>query len=418
MSDLFTGNNGPDDNFSDNSSTSPNSGSSFDKGMVDDTEKRRALTFAPLAGSPADLALSRAIKSQRLGSSLLFHGPEGVGKWWAALSLAAFLNCQRRNSESALTGHCGNCPPCRQMFATTFADLVLAFPTPSAVKESDRTEYFQEFVAQKIENPLSIVRWSKVSGISINVAREIKRRLAKKADSGSWRVVLFYQVEKMTPGAVDSLLRMIEEPPPQTVFILISDQPSAVAPTALSRCQRIRFGGFSVSVITNYLRKATSLGESHLATVARLAQGSPGRALEIAAEFVDTSEEGGSAREVSWMVFKSLFLSSPAETVDLLTRNVDMRNRSAVDLLINRWESFLRDLTLASEGREELIANVDLVSDIRRFSTAIHPGETLYSLSDSFTYLRENLRLNITPQLALADLVFTMQAAFAPHSRA
>ncbi|HSG99460.1 MAG TPA: hypothetical protein VLB27_05395, partial [candidate division Zixibacteria bacterium] len=271
-----------------------------------------------LRGSPADAALTNAIRANRLGTALLFYGPEGVGLWAGAIALAAFLNCRNHDSATALAGACGVCPPCRQIAAYTFADLHLAFPVPSSKKEEEDNELREEYLAQKRSEPFTIITWDRQSGISIDRARAVRRSLSQKASADATRIVLFHEVEKMMPAAVDALLRMIEEPPPQTIFILTSSAPEAVAPTALSRCQRLRFPTLALQRVEEFLRQRVDLAPARLSAAARLAQGSPGRALELAREFSQEEAEQTSDREVSWLTFKAVFVESPAVAVDVL----------------------------------------------------------------------------------------------------
>lgn len=369
-----------------------------------------------LQGSTADTALTNAIRADRLGTALLFYGPEGVGLWAAAIALAAFLNCQNRDSATALGGACGDCPACRQIAAHTFADLHLAFPMPSSKKEEEENELREEYLAQKRSEPFAIVSWNRQSGISIDRARAVRRSLSQKAAGGATRVVLFHEVEKMMPSAVDALLRMIEEPPPQTIFILTSSAPAAVAPTALSRCQRLRFPTFSLQRVEEFLRRRVDLAPARLSAAARLAQGSPGRALELAHEFSQEEAEQTSDREVSWLTFKAVFVESPAVAVDVLQRSIDLRSRAAVAELVRRWESYLRDLIFLNQGLEESVANADLTAELRRLAPLATAQESLFGLIEAFRRVKINLRRNVMAPLALADLCFALRAGLQPHN--
>lgn len=371
-----------------------------------------------LRGSLPDRALTNALTHDRLGGALLFYGPEGVGKWAAAIGLAAALNCDSRDETSALGGdHTWN-SAARQIFAGTFPDLHWAAPQPSAKKETEENELSQEFLQQKRADPYRIVRWSRAAGISIDRSRRIKRVLSQMPVPGATRVVIFYQIEKMRPEALDSLLKMIEEPPPRTLFILISDQPESASPTALSRCQRVRFPPLSKEKLTAYLAQASTLDATRRQLVASLAVGSPGRALELADELSpagSANSEDISSREVSWLTFKALFLESGPVALEALFNALDLRSKAAVGSLVTRWRGYVRDLVLMDHNLEAEITNIDLAPELRRLSGA--PGATprsdrLSSLSNRFVALEVNLRHNVLAPLALADLSFNIRRAF------
>ncbi len=362
-----------------------------------------------LIDSFADRALGNAIANERLASALLFFGPDGVGKWLGALSLAAYLNCAKRDDsgdepKTVFGGFCGECPACRQIFSGTFPDLHLVFPTPTAKSQKERNEFDSQFLLTKNENPLNAVRWPGNSGISIDRARAVKSKLSRKPNPGAYRVVLFYQVEKMLAQAVDSLLRMIEEPPENTLFILSSSRPEAVIETARSRCQRLRFPTQSIERISSYLQDSVGLNASRAETVSRLAQGSPGRALEIANEMEAPQDDKALSREVGWLTLKAVFLESGPSALQILSRSVDLRNRSAVETLISMWEDYLRDLILIQQGLPAQVANVDLAGDMQKLAPAVQAGPALYALFDKFTTSRVNLRQHVNAQLALTDL--------------
>lgn len=365
-----------------------------------------------LRGSLSDRALTNALNHDRLGGAMLFYGPAGVGKWAAALGLAAALNCDSRDETSALGGDHSWNAAARQIFAGTFPDLHWAAPQPSSKKETEEFELSQEFFEQKRVDPYRIVRWSKPTGISIDRSRRIKRLLTQTPTPGATRVVIFYQIEKMRAEALDSLLKMIEEPPSRTVFILISDQPEAASPTALSRCQRVRFPALSKEKLNTYLEQAATLDSGRRQLVVSLAAGSPGRALELAEEMSQTGNGDVSTREVSWLTFKALLVEPGPVALEALFNAVDLRSRAAVGSLVSRWRGYVRDLVMMNHNLEAEIVNIDLISEFHRLSALAPGNDRLSSLSNDFVALEVNLRQNVQATLALADLSFAIRRAF------
>ncbi len=365
-----------------------------------------------LRGSLPDRALTNALNHNRLGGAMLFYGPAGVGKWAAALGLAAALNCDSRDETSALGGDHSWNAAARQIFAGTFPDLHWTAPQPSSKKESEEFELSQEFFKQKRIDPYRIVRWSRPTGISIDRSRRIKRLLTQTPAPGATRVVIFYQIEKMRAEALDSLLKMIEEPPSRTVFILVSDQPEAASPTALSRCQRVRFPILSKEELNTYLEQAATLDSRRCQIVASLAGGSAGRALELAEEMSQVGSGDISSREVSWLTFKALFVEPGPVALEALFSAVDLRSRAAVGSLVARWRGYVRDLVLINHNLEAEITNIDLTSEFRRLSGLAPRNDRLSSLSNRFVALEVNLRQNVQAPLALADLSFAIRRAF------
>ncbi|MCH9031389.1 MAG: DNA polymerase III subunit delta' [candidate division Zixibacteria bacterium] len=360
-----------------------------------------------LFGVLADRALTCAVAQNRIASTYLFYGPEGVGKWKAALRFAQFLNCSRRDIRSALTGACGNCPSCLQITAGTFPDLSLAFPMPSAKNQTEKIENLQYFKESKRANPYRIVSWDKQAGISIETAREIKKELSRTISVGSYRLAIFYQIEKMRAESLDALLRMIEEPPAQTVIILISNQPESLAATISSRCQKVRFSPIPLEKLERYLSEQADVPSKRAKLLARLAQGSPGEAYRLN-QSSDKSDSEYTDRDLSWLCFKTCLLEKPSTALDITMRSLNLNNRSEAEKTLESWSGYLRDLLMVRLGTEDLIINIDRLADLRKLSFGLSLDSSFYALVDTFTTTSKNLRHNVAAPLAFASLEISL----------
>ncbi len=150
----------------------------------------------------------------RLPHALLLHGMRGVGKRDLALSLAAWLLCERPQPQAA----CGLCPACTWLAQAGHPDLRLVEP---------RLE--DEGEKPKRSMPL----------IAVDDVRQATDMLALSSHQGGWRVVLIQPAEAMNTAAANALLKTLEEPPPRVMLILISHQPRRLLPTVLSRCHKL-----------------------------------------------------------------------------------------------------------------------------------------------------------------------------------
>ncbi|MDZ7640487.1 MAG: DNA polymerase III subunit delta' [Desulfurivibrio sp.] len=204
------------------------------------------------AQNPAKEMLSRALKSGKLAHAYLCRGPAGVGKKRAAHALAATLNCHQLpaaagDDHRANLEVCGSCPSCRKFATDSHPDLLTVSPEGAAIK--------------------------------IQQVREIKKALRFPPLEGSYRVVLVSEVQTMRREAANSLLKILEEPPPATIFILTGDEAGAILPTILSRCQVIPFYALEIDEVAAMLSaEDEQLTPAAAATLAALAEGSPGRA--------------------------------------------------------------------------------------------------------------------------------------------
>ena len=132
--------------------------------------------------------------------------------------------------------------------------------------------------AKKLE-PFQPLSSETTMNIPVERAREVKRSLAHKSGEGIIRVVLFYGMEKMLTQAADALLKMIEEPPSNTVLVLTTQRPERLLPTIQSRSQKIKIDNNPPSAVIEYMKENYDLSDNHLKLLSHTASGSIGRAL-------------------------------------------------------------------------------------------------------------------------------------------
>lgn len=192
------------------------------------------------------LVLGRALQSGCLPHALLFSGAAGLGKGEAAAAVARALVCQAAGAGAV--GGCGACLDCRQAGAGTHPD----------------------------------VRWVTPAGGSIRIdqVREVVREAHLRPFRGRGRVFVFRDAERMTEEAANSLLKVLEEPPAQTRFILLTAVPGALLPTVRSRCQEVVFRPLPEEAVAAALVGEGALEEEAL-RVARLTGGNPGLARRL-----------------------------------------------------------------------------------------------------------------------------------------
>jgi DNA polymerase-3 subunit delta' len=185
-----------------------------------------------------------AIRRDHSGS-YIFHGVRSVGKATAAYELARRLNCQGDNA--------GPCANCRRFAAGSYPDYV-------------------------------VVRPEDKPSITIEQIRTVIQTLALSSyAAGGLRLVLIDAAELMTVEAQNALLKLIEEPPAQTIFVLVTERPASLLPTVRSRCAHIHFPRLTEPEIAALLVSTHGVASAAAADLAAAAAGAPGRAIELAA---------------------------------------------------------------------------------------------------------------------------------------
>ena len=219
--------------------------------------------------------LRLAVREGRVPHAQLFTGISGIGKLQLALAYAQYLNCPHRTDEDS----CGTCPTCMQYQHLQHPDLHFVFPLPGAGDACDNyLEPWREILLNR--QYFDLDDWYQAIGaenkqgiIPQSEAQEIIRKLSLKAYGEGYKVVIVWQPEKMNTVTANKLLKLLEEPPAETVFLLVSDAPEQLLSTILSRVQTIRVPRLEEETIAAGLEKE-GVAASQARTIARIANGS------------------------------------------------------------------------------------------------------------------------------------------------
>lgn len=239
--------------------------------------------------------LTKSAGSGRIPHAQLFIGAEGSGTLPMAIAYAQYILCANTDGENA-----GGNATCNIKFEhLAHPDLHFVFPvaTNSDVKSHPVSANFikqwREFVA---ETPYgSLFDWykkidiqNKQGQIGVDEAQEIMRSLSLKAYEGGYKVMVIWMADKMNTATSNKLLKLLEEPPQKTVFILIAESEDDILQTILSRCQVLHFAGLSQKAITDALISRNGIEPKAALKIAHQAQGNYNKALHL----LDKDDEG------------------------------------------------------------------------------------------------------------------------------
>lgn len=352
--------------------------------------------------------LDRSVATGHTASTYLFYGREGLGHWPLAISFAALLNCgDRRPSES--TGKllpCGECASCRQIFGVNSAGLFVVVPIMSFDNMAEAVELTNSALDEKRREPFQILNSPKQTTLPIDMAREIKRHLMLKETSGFKRIVLFYQMEKMLTASADALLKLIEEPPADSVILLTAERLEALLPTIQSRAQHIRLDRVPEQAAIEYLAENYKLEPVRAKLLVRLANRNLGQAIDLVGH--DDGDDD-SRRGIGLMLYKSLFHDTNPHVVGRLVDLMPRSDRGEAEELLQLWQSLTRDCAnYAVNGDEEELTNIDFLPEIKACAPKFSNSDLAAAMLPVIKNALADLRLNVHIQVALIAVVLRL----------
>ena len=249
------------------------------------------MNFSQIPGQKAVIdRLRSSVAGNRVSHALLLYGPEGSGKFALALAFARYISCEKRTREDA----CGVCPSCVKYDRLIHPDLHFVFPV---IKKKAGTEpvsdtYIAQWRAMVLRSPwFSLSTWTEAMEVAneqalipVAEASEIVRKLSLKSFESDFKIMIIWLPEKMNAETANKLLKMIEEPPARTLFILVSEEDDKLLPTITSRCQHIRIPAISSEDLSAYLVNEARLEPVRATEIAAIANGNMVRAMELARE--------------------------------------------------------------------------------------------------------------------------------------
>lgn len=229
--------------------------------------------------------LIREAKEGKIAHARLFCGPEGIGKLPLAIAYARYLSCQNPGVDDA----CGTCPNCMKYNKLAHPDLHFVFPVIKIKSKDTVSDDFlsewRELLSQTPYFNLNI--WLKEMGaenqqaqIYVKESDEIIRKLNLKSSQGGYKIMIIWLPEKMNVECSNKLLKLLEEPPSQTIFLLVSEEPEMLLTTIQSRTQRFNLYGIEEKQIAQKLIQQYGILEQDAIDIAHLSEGNFLKALE------------------------------------------------------------------------------------------------------------------------------------------
>lgn len=318
--------------------------------------------------------LRRAVAEGRVSHSYLFFGLDGVGKRLVALGFAKILNCLKPVSPRDVNSNQGGCDcnSCRK-------------------------------IDKGIHPDVFVIEYKGLRDIKVDQIREdVEARLYFKPFEGRYKVAIVDEADRMSHSAQNAFLKTLEEPPNESIIILLTSSPQSLLPTIRSRCQSLRFEPIPIEFIVEELKTRRGLSGEESSLIAFLSEGSLGRALTLDDKIL--SDRNELIQRLSQV--QTDFASSVLGVVESILKGSSNDDSEQLKIYLEFILLWLRDLINVKVGlNEDSLINKDLIAVSREYASRHSLEKILEKLNFVKEVSNSILRLNANKQIALENLV-------------
>jgi len=344
------------------------------------------------------------VKQDKVSHALLFLGKSGYGSLPLALGFVQFLFCENKKMNDS----CGECASCRKVENLQHPDLHFSFPTVQSIsKTSDGV--LKEWRAQIHTNPyFDLNTWIKRIGvrerkpiIGVQESEGIIKKLSLRSYEGGYKVMVIWMAEEMNPSCANKLLKIIEEPPEKTLFILLAESQQYMLQTILSRTQIVKVPRISREEMSAHLRKNKGMASSSSDSVASRVDGDLIEALEFLGDQEDQDENRKQFIQLMRVCYKKNVIDMMQWSEDIAAASREQQKVFLKYALHMFRQSMLHNytentLTRVSEEEQKFL---------EKFAQFIS-GNNVFSFMKTFNDAHYHIERNANPKILFMNLCF------------
>ncbi len=304
--------------------------------------------------------LTNMQSKDKIPNSMLFHGIEGTGKKDFAISFAMSCNCTQKNDEQLF---CGECKPCKKIISGNHPDILTIVPDGNFIK--------------------------------ISQIRELCDKISLKPYEALKRFVLINDSDKMNRESANALLKILEEPPDRTYFILTMTNPSKSLPTILSRCQKIRFNPVSHDKIVSFLIEKHEINSDGAKLLSKMSDGSISKAVYL--------NKISSRNKRKWIINELVRLKKSSLNSTLAFAKKLSKEKQTIEEFLEIFILYFRDLLIYKFDHEKIL-NIDYKDSIKS-ETVLYSENLLLDIISEIQKTIKSLKSNSAVRLSVEKLL-------------
>lgn len=354
--------------------------------------------------------LRQTVREDRISHARLFLGPEGAGSLPLAIAYAQYVNCTDRQGNEP----CGKCLACIKYKKLAHPDLHFVFPVvkPGSGKAAISDMFIKEWRETVVANPyITYNQWlevmggdNKQGGIFVDESKEILNKLSFKAYEAEYKVMIIWLAEKMNRQTANKLLKILEEPPEKTLFLLIAETADHILPTILSRTQISRVPKIDTQSLADYLIASGTCSQQQALNAVHIGNGNLAQALIV----LQSSEETDYFLEMFVRMMRTCWSvwAKKQAMLDLLTwcDEITKLNREEQKAYLQYCLRMVRENFILNQQQPTLVFLTNAENDFsQKFNAFIHP-ENVFRLTEELNTAYYHIEANGNKNLVFLDL--------------
>ena len=357
--------------------------------------------------------LVRSAKQGRISHAQLFAGPPGVGTLSFALAYAQYLNCENPGENDS----CGECKSCKKISKLIHPDLHFIYPVVKTKKITNPTsidfiDKWREFVLSSTYHGYS--KWldfleteKSQASIYTQETKEIIKIINLKTFEAKYKILIIFMPEMMNTSTANKLLKAIEEPPENTVFLLVSENEEDILKTIFSRTQLVKFHRLTDDDVFNYLKyKFTETGQDVLTDVSTLAEGN----IIKAEEFLKDLTDDNSSWAENFNLFKDFILTAyrvDVKNMPKIVNTLTSLGKEQQKIFLRYCLRIFRESFILNEAKDKALVHLTKREKdfSQKLSKIIHQSN-IFALYKIFNKAYYEIIRNASAKILFMDLLF------------
>jgi DNA polymerase III subunit delta' len=354
--------------------------------------------------------LENAIKHNRVSQAYIFYGPEGVGKFTTALYFGMALNCQ----SEVETRPCGTCSSCHKFLEFSHPDLIYIFPTPS-IKTSDEGELknksiseYLSYIEKRKTTPWEKVYFTQNTEIRKESMEILQKQLESAQRESKYRICIIEETDEMNDKTTNSFLKTLEEPLPDTVFILLTTKLQSLLQTVLSRCQLVFFKPLTYKIIEDILTSDFLIDKQLARTYSRIANGNLEQAIRL------TNDVKHESRNLMIQLLEAAIQKDDSYVINNLQATKEKFKVELMHDLLDHLALWFSDLALLKTGRRDVV-NLDFEPLLEQYADKLSAKDSIIAeFLMYFDDLHRKVDGKVNVQFILIDLYHKIKLMLIP----